>query len=101
MPPEKEVREDVLMEHHSQLAAIRQGQTDINRRLGSLEKRMDAFLDMLPQAVLLENRVKALEESEGAEEAGKKEWVTWVIQIVLGSILVALGSHFGVEVFAP
>lgn len=74
--------EQLLRELHTGLALVRQQQTDINHRLGKIEK--------------------ALEDEEAAEDAKRSEWWTWFLQIVgqvvLVTALVAIGQSLGVEV---
>lgn len=74
--------EQLLRELHTGLALARVQQTDINHRLGKIEK--------------------ALQDEEDAEDAKRSAWWTWafqtIAQVALVTFLVWIGQQMGVEV---
>lgn len=81
----------LLRELYAGLATVRTQQTEINRRLGNIEEKLED--DLVDPA-----RVTRIEE----DMAERKGWTTWVLQIVgqviLVTALVAAGKVIGVEV---
>jgi uncharacterized protein with gpF-like domain len=77
-------REDeaLLRELHAGLAVLKSQQSEINRRLGLIET--------------------ALDEADQEEDEKRDGWWTWFMQtvgqVLLVSLLVALGKVFGLEV---
>ena len=101
MPPSEEDRGGILFDHHGQLSAIKQAQTDINRRIGGIEKKQDALLEGVLRHGVLESRILELETHNEASGDTKEDWIKWVLQIVLGTILVSLLSKYGISVVLP
>lgn len=74
--------QQLLRELHTGLALVKQQQSQINQRIGLIEK--------------------TLQDEEDREDAKRSEWWTWFLQIVgqvvLVTALVAIGQSLGVEV---
>lgn len=74
--------EQLLRELHTGLALVKQQQTQINTRIGLIEK--------------------TLQDEEDRARDKRSEWWTWLLQIIgqviLVTALVAVGQSLGVEV---
>lgn len=71
--------QELLRELHTGLALVQQAQSEINRRIGFIEK--------------------SLEEEDKAEDQKRGEWVTWVVQTIGQVILVSTLMYIGQNVF--
>lgn len=82
--------EALLRELHSGLAVAQNQQTEINRRLANIERKLDT--EMVDP-----DRVTALEESNKE----RKSWLDWTVrtlgQVLLVAALVYLGKLAGLE----
>lgn len=74
--------QQLLRELYAGLEVVKSAQSEINRRLGLIEKKLD--------------------EEEDAADASFSEWFKWIVQtlgqIVLVTVVVGLGAKFGVEI---
>ena len=74
--------EQLLMTLHTGLAVVKTQQTEINRRLGKIEER--------------------LEKEDDEADQKRDGWWSWVMQtigqIVLVTVIVSLGKLMGIEV---
>lgn len=74
--------QQLLRELYAGLEVVKSVQSEINRRLGLIEKKLD--------------------EEEDAADASFSEWLKWIVQtigqIVLVTVVVGLGAKFGVEI---
>lgn len=73
------------------LEVLKSQQSEINRRLGILETRVE-------EALAVKDQLDGIETAM----ADRKGWRTWLLQtigsVILITVLAALGSLFGVEV---
>lgn len=93
----------VLMEIYAKVAVVRSQQTEINRRLGVMEKNLVDNDQRIVVADLL-SRIEDLEDRLEAATTGKTKWWDWFWQAVMWvigtSIAVAVAASLGVEVKA-
>ncbi|RWI06821.1 MAG: hypothetical protein EOQ89_03570 [Mesorhizobium sp.] len=83
--------EALLRELHAGLAVTQSQQTEINRRLGNIERKLENDL-------VDPDRVASIE----SDLADRKSWWTWIIQtvgsVVAITLLTLLGKAIGVDV---
>lgn len=95
-------RRTLMMEVYAGLQVINAKQTEINRRIGNIEKAIEALRsDQLRLAALEADVVDLKAALEDAGEV-KRDWWTWGLQtagsIVITSLLIWVGMKIGVPI---
>lgn len=92
----------ILMDIYAKTEVVKSQQTDINRRIGTVEKKIDEVISLKELVAKLTARVDELEDQVDSSTENKtkvKDWFWQAIVTVLATtVAFAVGSYFGVEV---
>lgn len=94
MTTQPDLDADLKMKLFAGLEVVKSQQTEINRRLGKLEKTIE-------ERLVDPARVQELEDWREETSDKKSDWVNWAIQIVgsiaIYTVLSLLGANLGVD----
>lgn len=92
----------ILMDIYAKTEVVKSQQTDINRRIGTVEKKIDEVISLKELVAKLTARVDELEDQVASSTESKtkvKDWFWQAIVTMLATTAAfAVGSYFGVEV---
>lgn len=104
MVPVSEVGTSLELELYAGLKVVQEKQSEINRRIGNIERALEARGSEAHRIAKLEEDLAELraELEEGSDS--RRDWWTWGLQtvgsIVLSSAVIALGAKLGVSLYA-
>lgn len=98
-----EVEGSLALELYAGLKVVQEKQSEINRRIGNIERSLDARTSEAHRIAQLEADLAELkaELEEGSDS--RRDWWTWGLQtigsIILSSAVIAVGAKLGVTLY--
>jgi hypothetical protein len=78
--------EDRLFTIYGELLVLNERSTEVNRRVGTIEKHLEARVAEASRLAILENTVKEHDETLAATDDKKSNWWTWTFQFLIQTI---------------
>jgi hypothetical protein len=95
---------DLVLEIFGKVEVVRSQQTEINRRVGIIEKRLNAERTLSDRVSVLEASVASVKEDVAEDDGTKDQWWNWFWQAVVWAagitVAAVVASYFGIEVKA-